>query len=246
MDPLEQANQALDRAIDTERRNKLFIESIGPAIVNSLAPVIAESLKVLELTEDRNKIFMESIGPSIVNSIRPVIQESIKNIGVNVKQIIPEIKQPIVNVAAPIVNVPESVVNVTVPPIKIPPIKVPRSDVKVTMATKELTNEVKKVTQAIKAQPIPIFNTPDYTFKQPIPAIMVDAKGKPMDLGGGQRVDIKKGLHLDLYDYVSLVQSDNQDIYTFKRGGSNGNATAGITILYADATRATILSVTKS
>lgn len=43
-DPLQLANEALDKAIDTEKRNKAFLTSIGPSIVNALSPAL-EGLK---------------------------------------------------------------------------------------------------------------------------------------------------------------------------------------------------------
>lgn len=153
MNPLEEANKALDKALETERRNKLFVESIGPAIIKSLLPVIQESLQNIQV------------------NINPEIE-------------MPEVKAPDVQVQAPIVNVPEPVVNVTVPPIK-----VPKAEVKVNMQNKSLMNELKNVTKAIKSQELPVFEYPEYTFSKPIPSIIVDVEGKPMDFGMGARVN---------------------------------------------------------
>lgn len=130
---------------------------------------------------------IESIGPAIVESLKPVIEESLRNIQVNVNPEItlPEMKSPDVYVDAPIVNVPEAQVTVNVPPVK-----VPKSDVKVNILTKALTNEMRAVRDAIKTQPIPMYEKPiEYSKKQPIPALIVDVRGKPMDFGGGGQVN---------------------------------------------------------
>lgn len=39
-DPLQVANEALDKAIEAEKRNKAFLASIGPSIVNALTPAL--------------------------------------------------------------------------------------------------------------------------------------------------------------------------------------------------------------
>jgi hypothetical protein len=39
-DPLQLANEALDKAIETEKRNKAFMASVGPAIVNAITPTL--------------------------------------------------------------------------------------------------------------------------------------------------------------------------------------------------------------
>lgn len=76
------------------------------------------------------------------------------------------------------------------PDITIPPFPTPKVTVKVPKSSnKVLVDEMRKVKDAINAKPIPIFEKyPEYTFKQPIPAILVDPKGKPMDISGGQRM----------------------------------------------------------
>ncbi len=41
-DPLQLANEALDKALDTEKRNKAFMASIGPAIISALTPLFSQ------------------------------------------------------------------------------------------------------------------------------------------------------------------------------------------------------------
>lgn len=170
---IKQTSEAITRAVETERRNKLFMANIGPAIVNALKPLIENiSIQLLGMAQD--------IKNSVEDIKYPDIQIPKQDIT------IPEIKVPEINIPdfpsipAPVVNVEAPVVNVSPPKVHIP-------QTKVNVPTKALTNEMKRVRQAIEDKPIPIFEAPDYTFKKPIPAILVDAKGKPADLGGSSR-----------------------------------------------------------
>ncbi|HNQ21212.1 MAG TPA: hypothetical protein PKI46_09145 [Bacteroidales bacterium] len=55
------------------------------------------------------------------------------------------------------------------------------------------------------------------------------------------------GLALPLYDYVSVAYPDTEtEIYTYKTGGSGGTTVATVTIVYTDATKENLDSVTKS
>ena len=49
-----------------------------------------------------------------------------------------------------------------------------------------------------------------------------------------------------LYDYVAVTYPDvDEEVYTFKSGGSGGTTVATITVLYTDSTKANLLSATK-
>ena len=64
---------------------------------------------------------------------------------------------------------------------------------------------------------------------------------------GSAWVAASSGLGLPGYDYVSLAISPaTTETYTFKSGGSGGSTVATVTIVYTDATRGTISSVTKT
>lgn len=167
-DPLKIANDALDKAIETEKRNKRLIESIGPAIVNMLQGSIAGIVK-------------QAIGP-VAQSMNETLQRSSAemrdavskiNVTINPEISIPEIKAP----------------DVIIPEIKIP--KPEKASVSVKLpANTALTKEMRAVKKAVEAIPAAIPMYPPqhrYTYKDPIAAVIVDAKGKPMDLGGGSR-----------------------------------------------------------
>lgn len=54
------------------------------------------------------------------------------------------------------------------------------------------------------------------------------------------------GLGLPPWDYVALTASDAvTDLFTFKTGGAAGTTVATVTIVYTDATHATLSTVTK-
>lgn len=54
------------------------------------------------------------------------------------------------------------------------------------------------------------------------------------------------GLSIPIWDYMSLAVSGDTETYVFKNGGSGGSTVATVTIVYTDATRATISTVTKT
>lgn len=100
-DPLKFASEALGKAIDTEKRNRKLLDSIGPAIIQSLSPVLDR----IETAVSRMRV-----------DVKPVIEVN------------PEVKAPevIVNVPDfPEVIVPTPIVNYTPPAINIPKIEMP-------------------------------------------------------------------------------------------------------------------------
>lgn len=100
-DPLKLASEALTKAIETEKRNRKLLDSIGPAIIQALSPV----LNRIESAVSRLKV---DIQPKI--EVNPVIE-------------IPEISIPEIQV--PEVHVPAPIVNYTPPTINIPMMEVP-------------------------------------------------------------------------------------------------------------------------
>lgn len=54
------------------------------------------------------------------------------------------------------------------------------------------------------------------------------------------------GIGIPAWDYLSLSISSATETYTFKTGGASGTTVATVTIVYTDATRADILTVTKT
>lgn len=104
-DPLQLAREALDRAIDTEKRNKAFVSAIGPAIVQVLEP------------------FLKGVRTEIKDAFSNVRVDVQPRIEVNPEVRIPEIRVP--DVIVPEIKVPEAKVTVNVPPIKVPDIVMP-------------------------------------------------------------------------------------------------------------------------
>ena len=100
-DPLKFASDALGKAIDTEKRNRKLLDSIGPAIIQALRP----TLERIESAVSRIKV---DVKPQVV---------------VN-----PEVKMPNINipdVIVPEIHVPTPIVNYTPPAINIPKIDMP-------------------------------------------------------------------------------------------------------------------------
>jgi len=64
-------------------------------------------------------------------------------------------------------------------------------------------------------------------------------------IGGVQEV-VETGLQLPPYDYVENAPTGTTDVFTFKIGGSGGVVQAVVSIVYTDATKATISTVTRA
>ena len=63
----------------------------------------------------------------------------------------------------------------------------------------------------------------------------------------GWLINLKNTLITKNYDYVSVsYDSATQETYTFKSGGSGGTTVATVVIVYTDATKANISTVTKT
>lgn len=55
------------------------------------------------------------------------------------------------------------------------------------------------------------------------------------------------GFDIPTFDYIVATYPDTvTEVYTYKLGGSGGTTVATITVVYSDATKATLTSVTKT
>lgn len=77
---------------------------------------------------------------------------------------------------------------------------------------------------------------------------------KLVDENGENKVAVRVGgtvgtgglLNGIIYDYVAVTYPDvDEEVYTFKTGGSGGTTVATITVIYTDATKANLLTATK-
>lgn len=231
---LKKISEGLTKAVDSERRGRAVLTAIGPALLDALEPILGAIAETIAQIPEQ-------------------VEQAISKVKINVEQ--PTIPPAEVTVNVPEVKVPKAEVEVRIPEqptpnytFKVPEIKVPKANVTVKVPksdNKEVIKAIESVTKAVTEQKPASFEMPEYTRKNPMPVLMTDLKGNPMQpfTSSSSSIDRKKGLHIDEYDYVALVESDNQDIYTFKKGGK---AVAGITIVYADSTKATISTVTRT
>lgn len=100
-DPLKLASDALAKAIETEKRNRKLLDSMGPAIIQALRP----TLERIESAVSRIKV-----------DVQPRVEVN------------PEVRMPDINIPdiiVPEIKVPTPIVNYTPPAIKIPDIKMP-------------------------------------------------------------------------------------------------------------------------
>lgn len=165
--PLQIAKDALARALETEQRNKGLLASLGPAVIEVLAPVLNEILAVLRQGTAETKAAIE--GVSVAAPVIPAIT-------------IPEIKIPEINVPAPQVTV--NVTDIKVPPVEvvIPEIRVPEAHVTVEIP------EIRIPDLRWPEGEMPIngwVQLMGVDLKHPLPVQIRDADGKPVHFGGG-------------------------------------------------------------
>lgn len=183
---LKQALDALNKAIETEKRSRQIIDSLGPAVTKTLEPTLAEM--------NHNITGLSTV---IVNAIRAI---KVRAPEVN----IPEVKVPkpevTVNYTPPNINVPTPQVTVdyTPPEVKIPTIKVPTPKVTVKNDLKGIETRIKGISDAISKQEIvfPEYDLKkDFNPKNPMPVTLYDPDGKPhlwIEGGRGGSNDIKR------------------------------------------------------
>ena len=105
--PLQLAKEALDSVIAQKKLNQELIKSLGPAIIDTLKPILNE-------IASNSRIPKDELLRAISNIKIPDINVPEPNITLNVPEQVP-----------PKVIVPKPEVTVNVPPIKIPEIKMP-------------------------------------------------------------------------------------------------------------------------
>lgn len=78
--------------------------------------------------------------------------------------------------------------------------------------------------------------------------VEVSVTSLPLPTGAATEATLLKvpGLSIPIWDYMSLSTVTNTETYTFKSGGSGGTTVAIVTVVYTDATLATISTVTKT
>lgn len=92
---LNNVNQALDRAIETEKRNERLIESIAPAVVKTLQPILTELASTMQQRVE--------VRPEVIMPPMPEPQVTVN---------VPEPKQPKITVKVPALKVPKSSITI--------------------------------------------------------------------------------------------------------------------------------------
>lgn len=187
-DILQKSKEALDRALVEKKRNEDFVKSLGPAIVETLSPI-------LETIAANSKLSKEEL-ISVVSQIKievPKIEVPRADVEVKLPEM-PKIEVPVANVSVdtsgikesilegfralkqPSVKVPKPEVTVNVPQIKVPDLKWPDEEM-----------PIKGWVQLMGTD-----------LAHPLPVQLRDAQGNPLNLfenltqivsgGGGARI----------------------------------------------------------
>src|SRR5258708_866779 len=151
---IQETSDALYRALETEQRNKMFVQSIGPAIVHALGPVLADAISKISINVNPEISIPEIKVPDIhiPETIIPPIT-------------LPEYKPPVYKV----------------PPIKIPKtaISIKTDSKSIVSALKD----VKKAVMDTAPIPFEMPKMQQWSFTKPQPVILTDAEGKPYMAG---------------------------------------------------------------
>lgn len=165
--PLLQAKEALARAIEEKKRGQELISSLGPAVVETLKPILHEiafntKLSKQELLEAVSRIKIDvpkaDVPQAQVDVRIPDIKVPAPQVTVNV----PDLKMPpMPEVKLPKIVVPKPEVTVNVPPIKIPNLEWPKENM--------------PIEGWVQLQGV--------SLSSPLPVQIRDAEGKPVSFG---------------------------------------------------------------
>ena len=198
VDPLKIAKEGLEKAIETEKRNRSLLAAIGPAIIGSLKPVLDEILSTFRQTGEDIKREISNIkidAPQIPTITIPEIK-------------IPEIKIPDANVRVeiPPISLPE----IKIPEIKIPPIKVPKAEVTVNVPQIKIPDVIMPDEMNVRGW----VGLMGVDLNNPLPVQLRDAKGNPVTLfenltqiagGGGFKAVKISGFEKSLYSIIQVT-----------------------------------------
>lgn len=165
--PLEIAKQALARAIEEKKRGQELISSLGPAVVETLKPILEE-------IASNSKLSKEELLSAIANIKIDVPQAQIPQAQIDVK--IPEIKVPAPQVT---VNVPDLKMP-PMPEIKLPKITVPKPEVTVNFDASKI-----KIPDVVMPDEMNVkgwVSLMGVDLNNPLPVQLRDAKGNPVKL----------------------------------------------------------------
>src|SRR3990167_6670454 len=150
---LQRINQALAKAIDSERRSRELLDKLGPAIVQLLKPTLDQVARALQSVKVEPHIDITSLSGSLDE-----LNKRLANFRVDVPQ----------SPAPDMRGIEEAVGRIEKTFKRLPAPKV-------TMPTKALTNEMRAVKKAISTQQTVIDrDIPEYTRNKPIPAMLVN------------------------------------------------------------------------
>ena len=214
MNPLEQVKKALDEAIAQKKISQEMLKNLGPAIIETLQPVLAE-------IAENSKISREEI------------LDALSQLKINIPDI--DVPHATVEVKIPDIIVPEPKVTVNVPEIKLPEfppfpeIKVPKAEVKVNVPTIKLPPFVwPKEDMPIRgwAELMGLFKD----TSNPISVQLRDAEGNPIKLfenltqivggGGGGKSDHFTIKGFGASAYSELTNADGRLRVSVETGGS--------------------------
>jgi len=201
---LQRMNEALRKAVESEKRNQRFLASLGPAIVEILRPTlnqvqdsmvsIANAVRGIQVTAPDVKI-PESKAPNV--TVNPPDVRNIEKSAAAVTTAVANIEAALaeLEIPAPIVK-PE--INVKAPNVVVKPPSMK-------MLTKQIT-ELKKAFSKQKPADL-VVDIPEYTKQKPMPTMLIDPLGKPWvptTGGGGRSGGIFESKKRDLGRYAAV------------------------------------------
>lgn len=241
---LRQTKNALDVAIAEKKRAQDLVSSLGPAIVDTLKPVLDEIANNSKLSKEELLSAVAEIKINVPKADVPQAQVEVKIPEI----IIPEPKVTVNNDNSSISKVIEKGFSMIVKLLggfKIP-------EPKITIPKIDIPKIVMPKTMEIKGD-VGILGV---DRDNPLSVIMVDEKGNyagfnpkisVSGMGGGQvNMATFNGFSVPAYDYVSVeYPGATTETYTLKKGGSGGEVVQTLQLIYFDSGKSILKTVTK-
>ena len=201
--PLELAKEALDKVIAQKKLNEDLVKNLGPAIIDTLKPVLEEIAGNSKLSKEELLKAIEGIKINIPKIDVPKAEIDVR---------VPDIKVPEPKVTVNIPDFPE----IKIPEIKIPAIKIPKIEIpEIKIPKISIPDIVMPDEMNIKGW-IGIMGYDRGLLTNPLPVQLRDSKGNPVSLdinqyvssGGGRQIARIGGI--DSSAWGNLINPDGR------------------------------------
>lgn len=207
---LLQVKQALDEAIAQKKLSQELLKNLGPAVIETLRPVLDEIAKNAKLSKEEllNVLSQIKIDTPKVDVPQTEVKVTIPDIVIPEPKVTVNVDAPkIPEIKIPKIIVPEPKVTVNVPPIKIPDLQWPKDKMPIEGWVQLM----------------------GVSLQNPLPVQIRDANGKPVDFagnitqvmgGGGGKADFFTIKGFGASAFADYLNADGRLRVSVETGGS--------------------------